>query len=230
MRNPGNRHADLDAQVARWRKRRERTSSLSARELDELQDHLRARADLLLETNAGLAPNRAFAIALDELGNSAELSAEFAKSGKPRWRMLLMMGWAMYAASFLLPVTMGQSYTALGPEPLTVRGWQAFLGSLFMVGASPDWLMKMSGLSNTLVLATFLKLRGKRPPRSTWFTCGVTAAALLNLYWGAADTDFVRVGYWAWVASFACIATALWMRAGEWASARAQTTAGASGA
>ena len=52
---------DLDTEVRRWRERQERKSSLSPRELDELEDHLRARVDLELEINATLAPRRAVA-------------------------------------------------------------------------------------------------------------------------------------------------------------------------
>ena len=48
------RHFDLDAQVAEWRRWQERTSSLSPRELDELEDHLRAHVDLEVELNPGL--------------------------------------------------------------------------------------------------------------------------------------------------------------------------------
>ena len=40
---------DLDAEVRRWRNHAEGKSSLSPREVDELEDHLRARFDLELE-------------------------------------------------------------------------------------------------------------------------------------------------------------------------------------
>lgn len=219
MGDPGSRSSDVDTQIDRWRKRKERTSSLSPPELDELEDHLRGRVGVLLEANAELPPKRAFAIARRELGKSPALSREFAKSGKPRWRKLLLAGWALYAASFLLPTTTAQWNAGAGMESGPVWGWQAFVGALLLAGGSPDWLLKLSGVSNILVLATFLKLRGKRPPSSAWLTCGLTGAALFNLYWGASGFD-VRVGYWIWVASFACIASALGMRAGEWASAR----------
>ena len=84
---------DLNGRVREWRERQERTSSLSPRELDELEDHLRARVDLELELNAVLAPADAFAIARRELGEAATLSKEFAKAGKPRWRRWLVAGW-----------------------------------------------------------------------------------------------------------------------------------------
>ena len=94
---------DLDARVARWRRWQERTSSLSPRELDELEDHLRAYVDLELELNATLGPARAFRVACREIGPGPVLSKEFAKVGKARWRRVFITGWAMYAVSFLLP-------------------------------------------------------------------------------------------------------------------------------
>lgn len=92
---------DLDAEVRRWRKRQERRSSLSPRELDELEDHLRARVDLELEFNGTLAPRRAFALARRGLGEPIALSREFAKARAPRWRRWLFAGWAMFVASFV---------------------------------------------------------------------------------------------------------------------------------
>ncbi len=145
--------------------------------------------------------------------------------GKPRWRLLLLVGWAMYAASFLMPVSAAYWNPGSGAELRTVWGWQALVGALLMAG-NPITLL--SGLSNALVLATFLKLKGSRPPKFSWLTLGLTGAALLNLYWVAAGED-VGIGYWAWVASFGCIGSALWMRAREWAPAKTPTSAHAPG-
>ena len=219
---------DLDAELRRWRERQERTSSLSPRELDELEDHLIARIDLLLETNAALAPKQAFALARKELGKSAALSSEFAKSGKPRWRKLLLVGWAMYAVSFFLPVSQVYWTPESGmPGLRPVWGWQAFFGSLLVTAGNPISLV--SGLSNFLVLGTFLKLRGTRPPESTWLMLGLMGAALLNLNWAWDEGLETGVGYWIWAASFPCIASALWMRARERAPAEFKESARASG-
>ena len=73
--------SDLNARIRDWRQLQERETSLSPRELDELEDHLRAHADLEMELNAVLAPDQAFAIARRELGEPATLSKEFAKAG-----------------------------------------------------------------------------------------------------------------------------------------------------
>ena len=219
---------DLDVELRRWRRRQERTSSLSPRELDELEDHLRARVDLLLETNAAPAPKQAFEIAQKELGKSATLANEFAKSGKPRWKKLLLVGWAMYAVSFFLPVSQVYWTPESGmPGLRPLWGWQAFFGSLLAVPVNPISLV--SGLSNFLVLGTFLKLRGTRPPESNWLMLGLMVAALLNLKWAWEAGLETGVGYWIWAASFPCIAAALWMRARERAPAEFKGSAQASG-
>ena len=94
---------ELDTEVRHWRTKLERGSSLSARELDELEDHLRARVSLELELNPALTPAEALAIAREELGEPKTISSEFARAGQPRWRRVLWAAWALYAASFLLP-------------------------------------------------------------------------------------------------------------------------------
>lgn len=219
MEGAGHRDFDLEVRVGRWRARQERTSSLSPRELDELEDHLRARFDSLLEDGAVPAPKQAFAAAAKELGKPAALSGEFAKSGKLQWRKLLLVGWAMYAVSFLLPVSQVYWTPESGiPGLRTVWGWQAFVGSLLTTAGNPISLV--SGLSNVLVLASFLKLRGTRPPESNWLVLSLIGAALLNLHWAAAGDPDIGIGYWAWVASFACIGSALWIRARERAPAK----------
>lgn len=217
---------DLDTELRRWRERQERTSSLSPRELDELEDHLRARVDLMLETDAALAPQQAFETARKELGKSAALSSEFARSGSPRWRKLLVAGWAMYAVSLFLPAS-HNFYWGAGPGARQgiLWGWQALVGGTLTVG---DAFSLLSGWSNLLILATLLKLGGSRPPKSVWLAIGIVAATLLNLQWLARQLD-PGIGYWVWVASFACIGSALWMRARERAPARPPTPAHTSG-
>ena len=143
---------DLEVEVRRWRERRERQSSLSPRELDELEDHLRARVDLEMEINRVLAPERAFAIARRELGNPAALEKEFAKAGKPRWRRWLLAGWAVFAASFVLPVVPDW------PASEWVPGWGAAMTTLGFLILEPREavvgfpLYAVSGLTNFLML------------------------------------------------------------------------------
>lgn len=220
---------DMEVEVRRWRERRERTSSLSPRELDELEDHLRARVDLEMEINRVLAPERAFAIARRELGNPAALEKEFAKAGKPRWRRWLLAGWAVFAASFVLPVVPDL------PASEWVPGWGAAIATLGFLILEPREafvgapLSAVSGLTNFLMLATLLELRATRPRRTRWLAGLVGGGAALNLQWllGWAEPVVfpplgMGIGYWAWIASFFCVATALWMRVRELKPARPQ--------
>ena len=94
---------DLDAEVRRWWKHAEGKSSLSPCEVDELEDHLRARVDLELELDSAMTPAQAFALASEDVGGPAALSREFVRAGRPRWRRLLVAAWAMFAVSWFLP-------------------------------------------------------------------------------------------------------------------------------
>ena len=78
----------IEARVERWRTQLARTSSLSPRELDELEDHLRARVTTELELDAALTPARAFSVAREALGKEDDVSREFANAGRPKWRFM----------------------------------------------------------------------------------------------------------------------------------------------
>lgn len=197
---------DLEAALRDWLARMERKTALSPREVDELEDHLRARIDLELELDGALTPARAFSLARHDLGEPTTLSREFAKAGKPRWRRLLLAGCGMFAVSWFLP--------ALGDATGRLWGWEAFLATL-------EWgdpVDSLSALSNILLVVAMCRIGRIRRPKSRWLTWSVTGAAALNLlYW--IPVDGLGVGFWAWAGAFVCVASALWMRDREWASA-----------
>ena len=107
-----------------------------------------------------------------------------------------------------------------------VPGWEAAffaIVSVTVIYSVEDLVAALSGLSNLLILLTFLKLGGVRPPESRWLLRLVAGAAVLNLYWALSalfdwphfwqhGTSHLRVGYWVWAASFICVATALLLR------------------
>jgi len=94
---------DLETALRDWRAHMERGTVLSPREVDELEDHLRALIDLELELDGALTPARAFSLARCDIGEPTTLSREFARAGKPRWRRLLLAGCGLFSASWLLP-------------------------------------------------------------------------------------------------------------------------------
>lgn len=226
---------ELEKALARWRGRQERESSLSARELDELEDHLRARVDLELELNPGLTRARAFAAAHEELGDSRVLSSEFARAGRASWRGLLIVGWLLFGASFMMPTFENPAFFA--PPPPTgatapaapiaadeiMTGWEALTAAISgIVGP----LGVLSALSNVLMLVAGYGLLVRRTGRARW-TIGLMAGTTVGnlLLWMPGTGDNLHAGYYAWVASFACVAVALWIRDREWSSARVEEVA-----
>ena len=214
--------SDLDREIRRWRELQERESSLSPRELDELEDHLRIRVDLELELNAGLTRARALSIARDELGGASILSREFAKAGKPRWRRLMMAGWALFAVSFLVPAVSETMQPFPDGMVLSLSGWEAFRWALSGL-AGP--LGIFSACTNALMLVTGLWVSRHRARCPGWAVTTMAAVAAFNLLfwpvWVLGEGDLtLQAGYFAWASSFACTATALWLRGREWASAR----------
>ncbi|MYG81200.1 MAG: hypothetical protein F4187_05260, partial [Gemmatimonadetes bacterium] len=175
--------SDLNARIREWRQLQERETSLSPRELDELEDHLGAHADLEMELNAVLAPDQAFAIARRELGETASLSKEFAKAGQPRWWRLVVAGCAMFVVSFTLPAV-GEHTTSHGfftMEHGAVSGWGAFWDALIWGDGLGPW----SALTNLAMLAGIVTLAIRRqPPRRRWMPVLLAAAGIMNLvYW-----------------------------------------------
>lgn len=161
-----------------------------------------------------------------------------------RWRRLLLAGWAMFLASFLLPV--------LGIEIMGTIEWlTVFPGMLEDALAAPetaeletrDVLMGLGQLSPVILLhvpmfMTLPALQAARVRGERWLgwvlgALGWTAlgVGVLHLVWllgtQALDgSDSVRFlgpgwlgpGYFAWAGSFLCAAFAMRLRAREWAS------------
>ncbi|MYC89447.1 MAG: hypothetical protein F4X22_14605 [Gemmatimonadales bacterium] len=207
---------EFENEVRRWRSALDRRSSLAPRELDELEDHLRARVDLELELDAGLAPTEAFAIARRDLGEPKALSREFARAGRPRWKPLFAGALALYSASLLLPVLYiplpwNNDWTVWGYEMLIDREWVLF--NLPMLLVLPFiWRCRRS---KGTWLAGILGIIGVS-------TLGLGAAAIISN--GPEALGTLRPGYWAWAASFLFASAALWLRRRGWASARPKKT------
>ena len=229
MSGPGDVTFELQRALARWRWRQERASSLSPRELDELEDHLRARFDLEMDLDAALAPATAFAIARHELGEAESLSKEFVMAGKPRWKGLFVAGWAMFAASFLLPVTgfeLLSEYTSYG----RASGFEVFLRCLV---PSPFFLFTLPTFAMLLAIPAF---KGRRLAHGRWLRrflgfAGVGALGLgialsfqhwtvMTSYGASSVRALLGTGYWTWAASFVVVAAAFRLGDREWASAK----------
>ncbi|MDE2720200.1 hypothetical protein [Candidatus Palauibacter polyketidifaciens] len=222
---------ELEGGIRNWRTTVERSSSLSARELDELEDHLRARVSLELELNPVLAPAEALAIAREGLGQPKMISSEFARAGQPRWRRVLWAAWALYAASFLLPtlVTSGVVSPSGGVVDFTAYGYEFFVRVFREGELGPPLLVLILNSPMLMTLPVLWRSRRWKMPWPLLGSMGVGALGFgaLSLGWpptimadGGGGPGYLGPGYWAWSASFVCAAVALRFRKRDWASAR----------
>lgn len=234
----GRRVLELDPEVRKWRTKLERESSLSARELDEIEDHLRARITFELELNPALAPAEALAIAREGLGEPKAISREFAKAGRPRWRRVLWVGWTMYVASFVLPAVSFSGVVASRPDAdLTIYGYELLPEVIGLIQRTPGGLTPLIFmvlpsflvLPNLIFLTTLPAFRRPRPAWRSWTSWLVGATGAFPLVQGLLRLGDLGpgmqagVGFWVWSASFLVVAGALWLRGREWSSPRPKT-------
>lgn len=80
--------ASLDEQIDQWRNYLRRRQAIQPVDVAELEDHLREQIGAL--TDAGLAADEAFLVAMKRLGNLDALSREFAREHSDRlWKQLV---------------------------------------------------------------------------------------------------------------------------------------------
>ncbi|WP_246527844.1 permease prefix domain 1-containing protein [Pseudarthrobacter albicanus] len=83
-------HAELEAQIDKWRGYVQRRQAISPADVDELEDHLRGQiAD---RRATGLDDEEAFLVAIKRLGNLDAVSREFAREHSDRlWKQLVLV-------------------------------------------------------------------------------------------------------------------------------------------
>ena len=82
-------HHALDEQIAQWRAYLRRRRAIDAPDLEELETHLRDQVGAL--TQAGLAEDEAFLVAVKRMGSLDALSREFAREHSERlWKQLVI--------------------------------------------------------------------------------------------------------------------------------------------
>lgn len=79
----------LEERIGEWRNYVSRRQAVHAVDVDELEDHLRSQVEAL--TQAGLAPDEAFLVAVKRLGDLDSVSREFASEYSGRlWKQLVV--------------------------------------------------------------------------------------------------------------------------------------------
>jgi hypothetical protein len=81
--------AAVEEQIAQWREYLRRRRAIHGQDVDELEDHLRGQVGRL--TEAGLAADEAFLVAVKRMGSLDALSREFAREHSERlWKQLVL--------------------------------------------------------------------------------------------------------------------------------------------
>ena len=79
----------LEEQIDQWRSFLRRRQAIHSVDVAELEDHLREQVAIL--TDAGLAPDEAFLVAVKRMGDLDALSREFAREHSDRlWKQLVV--------------------------------------------------------------------------------------------------------------------------------------------
>ena len=202
---------EIDSAVQTWRTQLAHQQTLTRDDLDELEDHFRATVTELIDT--GIAPDQAVVLARNALGEPEPLAVEYRKNDNPWWRRFVHAGWAMFAASFILPVhTWGITIfnTTFGDG--AVPGVQAFLIALQGEGGVVGIV---SALTNIVMLTTFWRI-ARRGRRGIVAAAGLMAgAAILNGWWlfQVSTISELQIGYYMWWASYGAVASGLALRA-----------------
>jgi hypothetical protein len=167
----------LESEIAEWRSFVARRPAVDARDVEELEAHLRDQiADL---SAAGLDADEAFLVAVKRMGNLDELSREFAREHSGRlWRQLVLSdgaepqqadrGW-LGALAFAVAAA------------VTVQVVRLAAGS---PGKEPSWLLPNAGLFVLPFLAGYFARRRRLPRRQCLLTAVpfVVAAVVVNVY------------------------------------------------
>ena len=85
----GSDHAPLEEQIGQWRAYLRRRRAINGPDVEELETHLRDQVGVL--TQAGLAEDEAFLVAVKRMGSLDALSREFAREHSERlWKQLVI--------------------------------------------------------------------------------------------------------------------------------------------
>jgi len=167
----------LESEIAEWRSFVGINSTFDGRDVEELEDHLRAQiADL---TEAGLTNDEAFLVAVKRMGRIDELSREFGREhGDRLWKQLLA------------PASVEETGTGGGWREVVVLALAAATAAQVarlaagFPGEEPSWLLRNASLLVFPLLAAFFARRRRLTARQSLLLAipFVIAAVLINVY------------------------------------------------
>lgn len=171
--------ASLEDQIDQWRAFLRRRQTLHAVDVAELEDHLRQQIASL--SDAGLAADEAFLVAVKRMGGLDALSLEFAREHSERlWKQLVAAPQdegARAASRF-------EALMAFGLAGLAALAIKApALAGVTLEDHIGFYLRNLSLFVLPLLAVYFIWKRKRSPASVGWIAAGfVLAAAIINLY------------------------------------------------
>ena len=172
-------HSPLEEQIAQWRLYLSRRRAIHGPDVEELEGHLRDQMAVL--TEAGLAGEEAFLVAVKRMGSLDALSREFAREHSERlWKQLV-----------IAPEAGGETESGTRAEMLVVLSLAvaaalaikvpAFFGLQLLVnGNEPFYARNASLFVLPQLAAYFAWKRGLALATCGWLVLSFAAAALVS--------------------------------------------------
>jgi hypothetical protein len=205
----------LEEQIAQWRAYLRRRQALHGPDVEELEGHLRDQLAAL--TNAGLAGDEAFLVAVKRMGNLDALSREFARAHSERlWKQLVM------APSAEEPGHTGRAELLVVLSLAVAAAVAVKLPALFGVRLSPDeevphfYFRNASLFVFPLLTVYFMWKRRWNAVSSLWLGLPFAAGAVFaNAYpWEAGVVNNAPKGSDTEVLTVLHLPIALWLAVG----------------
>ena len=205
----------LEEQIAQWRAYLNRRQAVHGPDVEELEGHLRDQ--LVALTDAGLAGDEAFLVAVKRMGSLDALSREFARAHSERlWKQLVM------APDVEKPATRGRSEIVVVLALAVAAAVAVKVPTPFGFRLSPDQELPPFYARNAslfvfpLLTLYFVWKRGSDGIRSLWLALPFAAGAVFaNVYpWGTGLVDNAPKGSDTEVLTILHLPIALWLAVG----------------
>jgi len=166
----------LEEQIAQWRVYVRRRQALHGPDVEELEGHLRDQ--LVALTEAGLAGDEAFLVAVKRMGNLDALSREFARAHSERlWKQLVMAPDAADAPANTAPAEMLVVLSLAIAAALAVKV-PALFGLRIDTGEEPFYFRNASLFVLPLLTIYFVWKRGSGVASGLWLALPFAAGAV----------------------------------------------------
>jgi hypothetical protein len=180
-------HLPLEEQIAQWRAYLRRRRAINGPDVEELEGHLRDQVAVL--TQAGLAGDEAFLVAVKRMGSLDALSREFAREHSDRlWKQLVM---APDAGDGRTAITRRETVVVVGLAVAAAVAFKApaLFGLQWGDENAPFYARNVSLFVLPLLTAYFAWKRGLKATTAALLVLSFAAAAFFaNVYPFAPDS------------------------------------------